>query len=219
MVGIVIVAVVAGVRITCRSSSSIDIVSYSRSYIVAMSVIEGIVAVEIVVIVVGGQISVMIAIPVAVISVIVWVVVCPSPTIGEAVVIKAVTIVIWTIVVTWPAPIVPHVNTYAPRRWTVVIPIEVGVERIVVAPAAIYVGVETAETRRIVIIIIVVFVIIIVVVDHVGTASAVFCSFCVLNDRFAVTGIVSFGVQQVSGLIVFIYDGVCLKFFCISSLR
>ena len=172
MVGIVIVAVVAGVRITCRSSSSIDIVSYSRSYIVAMSVIEGIVAVEIVVIVVGGQISVMIAIPVAVISVIVWVVVCPSPTIGEAVVIKAVTIVIWTIVVTWPAPIVPHVNTYAPRRWTVVIPIEVGVERIVVAPSAIYICMESAKTGGVVIVIIVVFIIVRVVIGHVGVAGA-----------------------------------------------
>lgn len=171
-VSVVVVAVVTRMIVVDRSITAADIVADRRSYIVAMSVVERVVVVKIVVIVVGCQISIVISVPVAVISVIVWMMVRPSPAVCESIVVIAVTIIVRAIVVTWPAPVVTHVNAYAPRRWTVIIPIEVGVERIVVTPTAIYICVESTKTGGVVIVIIVVFIIVRVVIGHVGVAGA-----------------------------------------------
>ena len=93
----------------------------------------------------------------------------PAPTIGEAVVIPAVTIIVRTVRVAGPPPIVAHINAYTPVIWIVVIPIQVGVERVVITPSAIEVAVEPANAGGVIIVIVVVL--IIVVVGDVGVAG------------------------------------------------
>lgn len=132
-----------------------------------MAIVEGVVAVEIVVIIVGSHPVVVVPVAVTIIPVVVkmWMMVCPTPTVREAIVVPTVTIVVRTVVVARPPPVVAHVNTYAPVVWIVVIPIQVGVERVVIAPSAIEVAMEATDAGGVIIVIIIIFVIIIIIGD------------------------------------------------------
>lgn len=70
----------------------------------------------------------------------------PSPTVVEAAVIPDGIIVVRAIVIVRPPPIVTHIDAYSPAGRAVVIPIQVGEEGVVVAPANVYIGVESADT-------------------------------------------------------------------------
>lgn len=84
-------------------------IAHGWSDVVAVTVIVGVVGVQMVVPVVGGPVMVrtmprMIAvIPVSVRMI-------PSPSVVEPIVIPSVIIIVRTIVVAWPPPVVTHVN-------------------------------------------------------------------------------------------------------------
>jgi len=144
------------------------VVAQRGSDVVAVSIVEGVVTVEIVVIVVGGHPIVVMPIMVTIIPIVVMVrmMVSPSPTIGETVVIPAISIVVRTVGVAWPPPVIAHVNAYTPVIWIVIIPVKVGVERIVITPSAVKVAVEATNAGCVIIIVVVIL--IIIVVGNVG---------------------------------------------------
>lgn len=215
MVAVIAVAVVARVVIVSRTiAASKAAVAQSGTDIVAVSVIESVVVVVVVVIVVGGHPVVVMPPSVTVIPIVmmVRVMISPTPTIGKAVVIPSVTIIIWAVCVAGPPPIVAHINAYAPVIWVVIVPIEIGVEGIVIPPSAIEVAVETADTGGVIIVIVIVL--IVIVVGDVGVARGCgrlgSASLRILDERLADAGIVGFGVNQRAVLVIFIYNGIGL---------
>ena len=191
-------------------------VTQRGTYVVAMPVIKRVVVVIVVVIVVGGHPVVVMPPSVAVIPIVVMVrmMISPSPTVCETVVVPAVTIIIWTVCIDTPV------------IWVVIIPIEIGVEGIIIPPSAVEVAVETADAGGVIVVIVIVL--IVIVVGDVGVARGRSrlgsASLSILDERFADAGIVGFGVNQRAVLVIFIYNGIglydivaCLIGFCCSG--
>ena len=201
-------------------------VTQRGTYVVAMPVIKRVVVVIVVVIVVGGHPVVVMPPSVAVIPIVVMVrmMISPSPTVCETVVVPAVTIIIWTVCIA--RPVITHINAYTPVIWVVIIPIEIGVEGIIIPPSAVEVAVETADAGGVIVVIVIVL--IVIVVGDVGVARGRSrlgsASLSILDERFADAGIVGFGVNQRAVLVIFIYNGIglydivaCLIGFCCSG--
>lgn len=218
---VVVVAVFGWMVIVSRTVATTGVaVAQRRADIVAMTVVEGVVAVKVVVVIVGRQPVVMV--PMARIAVIpvmvVRMMISPSPAIGEPIVVPPVTIVIRTVGVAWPPPIITHVNAYAPVVWVVIVPVQVCIEGIIVTPPTIQVGVETTDARSVIIVIVIILVIIIVIGDvgvprtGLNGSSRTRSSgiVCVLDERFADAWIVRFRVNQSAVFIIFVDDGIGL---------
>lgn len=90
-----------------------------------MTIIIRMVVVEIVVIVVGGYKIIVMVMPriAAVVSVIIGVVIGPSPAECETIIVPSITSVVRAIINGRPTPIITEIDTYAPGRGTAVIPI------------------------------------------------------------------------------------------------
>ena len=91
----------------------------------------------------------------------------PAPAVIESAVIVTMRVIVRTIVVGRPVPVVTEIHTHAPVAGIIIIPIHIGVVRIVVAPTTIYTSMETTDTRCIIVIIVIV-VIIIIVIGNIG---------------------------------------------------
>ena len=189
-------------------------VTQRGTYVVAMPVIKRVVVVIVVVIVVCGHPVVVMPPSVAVIPIVVMVrmMISPTPTVCETVVVPAVTIIIWTVCIARPPPVITHINAYTPVIWVVIIPIEIGVEGIIISPSAVEVAVETADAGGVIIIIVIVL--IVIVVGDVGVARGRSrlgsASLSILDERLADARIVGFGVNQRAVLVIFIYNGIGL---------
>lgn len=171
-----------------------------------MPVEVAVVVVVVVVIVVNGYVVVMMIVPEWVAAVVVSV---PAPSVVETVVIPVRTVIVWAIVETWPPPIVSQVNAQTPTGWLSVIPVHIGEKWVVISPSSIYVGVEPAYAGSVIIVVIIVWVI--------GICRCVRrccrCGSGVVNhfhvsgyNRFALTGIIGQGAEQIAVLIGFVYD-------------
>lgn len=134
----------------------------------------------VIVVVVAGVVAIAVAVPIAVtVAVVVtpgiisWTpaagaprtaAVAATPTPGEGETASAVTAsaVVGTIVNGWPAPVITQVNANSEIARNAVIPIHIGIERIVITPAAANIRVESSDTCRVGIIVIIVIVVIII---------------------------------------------------------
>ena len=83
----------------------------------------------------------------------------PAPTVVETAVIPEGIVVVRTIVIVRPPPVVAQVDADAPTGGRVVVPVQVGEVRVVVAPTGVNVGVETTDAGTICVIVVIVRVI------------------------------------------------------------
>ena len=146
--------IVAGAVATIRSG-----VAQRGSDAVAMAIVEGMIAIEVVMIVVDSPIVVMPSPSIMMVPV--RVIVIPSPAVMESVIIPSIVIVVWTVVIARPPPVIAHIDTQAPVGRAIVVPIQVCEIGIIIAPTAVYIGVETTQTGSVVVIVIIVIVVII----------------------------------------------------------
>jgi hypothetical protein len=96
------------VTIGTLTSAICSLVAYRGANAVSMPIIEGVVAVVVVVVIINGPIVMMIPSPSMVVPI--RIVIIPSPTIAEAIVIPSVIVIVRTVIITWPPPVVTHVN-------------------------------------------------------------------------------------------------------------
>ena len=83
----------------------------------------------------------------------------PAPAVVETAVIPEGIVVVGTIVIVRPPPVVAQVDADAPAGGRVVVPVQVGEVRVVVAPTGVNVGVETTDAGTICVIVVIVRVI------------------------------------------------------------
>jgi len=86
------------------------VVAQGGTDIVAVTIVEGVVTVEVVVVVVGSQPIVVVPVTIIPIVVVIGMMISPSPTIGETVVVPTISIVVRTVGVAGPPPVVTHIN-------------------------------------------------------------------------------------------------------------
>ena len=171
---VAVVVVVVGVGgsedVVLQISFSVTAVAYGKSDRLAMTIVEGVVLIVVVVIEVAGPVTarmvpvvkmtivpVVMMVPRMEVMIVERIVVTPAPAIVEAPVV--ITIIVGTNVVVRPPPVITQVDAVTPAVGVVVIPVGVGVPRIIVAPAVVDAGMESAESGGVIIIVIVIIVV------------------------------------------------------------
>ena len=125
------------------------------------------------------------------------VMIIPTPARVEPVVIISAVIVIWAIVGVGPPPVITEIDAHSPASRVVIVPIVIGVPRIVVAPTCVATRVETADTGGVIVVVIVVVIIIVVVCD-IGIARTI----CAYVGRGICARIIFSSIRIVVGVTV-----------------
>lgn len=204
---------VVWVRTLATSAATVAAaVAHRGSDVVAVTVVVAVVVVVVVVVVVnrsGTMTRVVWMIP--------WIVnvirsvPTPTPTVVEAAAVPAGTVIVGAVVISRPPPVVAQVDAQTPAGRTVVIPVQVGEEGIIVAKAKGNIGVESAETRTVAVVVVVVRIVAVVAGGTRAGRGGIVHHLHVGGDhRLAAARIVGQRAEQVAIFIGFVNDGIGL---------
>lgn len=134
----------------------------------------------------------------------------PTPTVVETAVVKEGIVIVRTVVVVRPPPVVTHVNAYAKAGGTVIVPVHVGEEGVVVTKSQIDIRVKSADTGSVAVVVIVIRIIGAGGCDSRGGCFAIDHLHVGRDHRLAAAWIIGQRTEQISVFVSFINDGVGL---------
>jgi len=210
---IVVVGLAVAVTDTAVASAAGQLAAVTVAHrgpdVVPVSIVEAVVRVVMVVVVADGFVAGMIMRMPGTVVTMVGVRSVPAPTVAETAVIPVGSIVVGTVVIVRPPPVVTQVNAYAPAGWTIVIPVHVREEGVIVTKTQRDTGVKSAEPGAVTIIIVVIGVVAGTAGGRSGCRIGDRC--IVRDDRFRTARIIGQCAQQVAVLVGLIDDGIGLQ--------